>query len=111
MHTKLQLTAYCKVCNGIQTMEIDMCMTNDKVDIIIVRQCYGALSNGCSSVKVVYDDTDTFVLLVFFYPQQNCKVSIFTEISQGTGAVVDITATVKKCPQIIRMLPVIHKLT
>ena len=61
-------------------------------------------------MKVISDDTDAFVLLTFFYLQQNCKVPLFMESSRGSRAVVDIAATVNKWPQIIPMLPVIHAL-
>ena len=45
--------------------------THEEADIIIIQQCYGVVSNGCSSVKVISDDTIVFVLLMFFYLQQN----------------------------------------
>ena len=82
--------------NGIKTNEIDLCTTHEEVDIIIIQQCYGTVSNGCSSLKVISDDTDAFVLLTFFYLQQNCKVPIFMEGSHGSRTVVDIAATVNK---------------
>ena len=55
------------VWNGIQTKKIDMRTTHEEADIIVIQQCYRAVSNGCSSVKVISDDTDVFVLLAFFY--------------------------------------------
>ena len=61
------------VLNGIQTKEIDVRTTHEEADIIVVKQCYGAVSNGCSSVKVISDDTDVFVLLAFFYLKQNLR--------------------------------------
>ena len=57
------------VWNGIQTKEIDMCTTHEEADMIIIQHCYGAVSNGCNSVKVISGDTDVFVLLAFFYLQ------------------------------------------
>ena len=36
------------VWNGIQTKEIDMCTTHEEPDIIIIQQCHGTVSNGCS---------------------------------------------------------------
>ena len=67
--------------------------------------------NGCSSLKLISDDMDVFVLLAFLYLQQNCKVPIFLESNHGSRTVVDIAATVNKWPQIIPMLPAIHGLT
>ena len=49
-----------------------MCTTHEEADIIVIQQCYGAVSNECSSVKVISDDMDVFVLLALFYLQQNC---------------------------------------
>ena len=99
------------VWNGIQTKEIDVRTTHEEADIIVVKQCYGAVSNGCSSVKVISDDMDVFVLLAFFYLQWICKVPIFMKSSHVSRTVVDIVATVNKWPQIIPMLPAIHALT
>ena len=70
--------------------------THEEADIIIIQQCYGVVSNGCSSVKVISDDTIVFVLLMFFYLQQNWKVPILIEQSHGSRIVVDIAATVNK---------------
>ena len=86
------------VWNGIQTKKIDIRTTHEEAAIIVIQRCYGAISNGCSSAKVISDDTDLFVLLAFFYLQQNCKVSIFMESSHGSRTVVDIVATVSKWP-------------
>ena len=85
--------------------------SHEEADIIIVQQCYGAVSAGCRSLKVISDDTDVFVLLTFFYLEQSCKVPVFMEGTHGSRTVVDIAATVKKWPQIIPMLPAIHDLT
>ena len=32
--------------NGFKTKEIDLCTTHEEVDIIIIQQCYGTVSNG-----------------------------------------------------------------
>ena len=95
------------VCNGIKARESDMRTSHEEADIIIVQQCYGAVSAGCRSLKVISDDTDVFVLLTFFYLHQSCKVPVFMEDTHGSRTVVDIAATVKKWPQIIPMLPAI----
>ena len=55
------------VWNRIQTEKIVMRTTHEEADIIVIQQCYGAASNGCSSVKVISDDRDVFVLLAFVY--------------------------------------------
>ena len=97
------------VYNGIKTRESDMRTSHEEADIIIVQLCYGVVSAGCRSLKVISDDTDVFVLLTFFYLQQSCKVPVFMEGTHGSRTVVDIAA--KKWPQIIPILPAIHALT
>ena len=72
--------------------------THEEVDIIVIQQCYGVVSNGCGSVKVISDDMDVFFLLAFFYLQQNCTITISMESSHGSRTVVDIAATVNKWP-------------
>ena len=54
---------------------------------------------------------DVFVLLFFFYLQQNCKVPFFINDIQGSWRVVNILATVNKWTQFIHMLPAIHALS
>ena len=91
------------VWNGIQTKKTDMHTTHEEADITVIQKCYGAVPYGCSSMKVISDDTNVFFLLAFFYLQQNCKVPTFTKSSHGSRIVVDIAATVNKWPQIIHM--------
>ena len=78
------------------TQENEMRTSHEEADLIIVKQCYGAVTTGYTTLKVISDDTDVFALLVFFYSQQCC--------THGSLTVVDIGAAVE-------MLLPMHALT
>ena len=44
--------------------EITQCMemetSHEEADVIIVQQCFKAIESGCTSIKVISDDTDVF---------------------------------------------------
>ena len=50
-------------------------------------------SSDASTIKVVSDDTDVFVLLLHFYHLKGLTGSILMEATSGERTVVDIGAT------------------
>ena len=45
--------------------------TREDAGITVIQQFYRAVSSRCNSVKLISNDTGVFVLLAFFYLQQN----------------------------------------
>ena len=84
---------------------------HEEADLILVQQCYKAVSEGCSTVKIISDDTDVFVLLEYFYGILNCTAVVLMEATHGGRTVIDIGDTVRRYPNLIPSLPAIHALT
>ena len=84
--------------------------THEEADSIIVQQCFKAIAFGCTTVKVVSDDTDVFVLLAYFYNSLQSKADILMENTSGSR-LIDIRKTVEKHKKIIDVLPASHALT
>ena len=71
----------------------DMIITHEEADVIITNQVVQLAKAGSSSIKVVCDDTDVFVLLVYFYIKENLSCDL-TMVGTSSGrTAVDIKAT------------------
>lgn len=99
------------VWNGNITNEIDMRTSHEEADINIVQLCFNATASGCSSVKVLSDDTDVFVLLAYFYHKLKCSSLVYMEATHGNRSVIDIKQTIIKWPDVISVLPAVHAIT
>ena len=99
------------VNNGITVEMLDMRTSHEEADFILVQQCYKAVSEGCSSVSIISDDTDVFVLLAYFYGMLACTVLVMMEATHEKRTVVDIGETVRRYPDLISSLPAMHALT
>ena len=76
--------------------------THEEVDVVIVQQAYQfILDVGIKSVCVVCDDTDAFVILVFFYQKLGVQANVFMQETSGEWSIVDIGLTVKVNKEII----------
>jgi hypothetical protein len=62
-------------------------------------------------IKVVYDDTDVFVLLIHFYLVENMTVNVSMESPCAGRTIVKIRQTALKHKSITKYLPVVHALT
>ena len=99
------------IYNGMTVEMLDMRTSHEEADLIVVQQCYKAVSEGCSSVTIISDDTDVFVLLAYFYGTLDCTALVLMEATHGGRTVVDIGETVRRYPDVIPSLQAIHALT
>jgi len=84
---------------------VDLRTTHEEADVIIVQRVVKLAEDGVSSMKVICDDTDVFVLLIHYYAQENLTCDL---IMRGTGSrrVIDIKATTEKQSTIVdKLLP------
>ena len=49
----------------------DMRTTQDEADTIIMHQMVKVAGSGCGSIKVISDDTDVFVFMLYFYNKED----------------------------------------
>jgi hypothetical protein len=90
----------------------DIRSTHEEADIIIAQQVIAACQNGSSSIKVVSDDTDVFILLLHYYHTllpSTCQ--LLMEGTSSKRSVIDIKATVLKHAKIVPQLMAAHAIT
>ena len=76
--------------------------THEEVDVVIVQQAYQfILDVGIKSVCVVCDDTDAFVILVFFYQKLGVQANVFMQETSDERSIVDIGPTIRANKEII----------
>ena len=70
----------------------DLITSHEEADVIIVLQQAVELANqGLRCIKVICDDTDVFVLLMYYY--HSCKLTcqlLMATCSSSTRTVIDI---------------------
>ena len=88
----------------------DLRTTQEEADVIIVQQVFAAINEG-SNVGVICDDTDVFVLLVYFLHKFQVTNSVLMEATHGERTLIDINATVAKYKEVIPSLLPLHALT
>ena len=54
-------------CGGVIIQRTDMDTTHEEADIIIVQQMLMIANENCSGITVLSDDTDVFILLLYYY--------------------------------------------
>ena len=93
------------------TNRADLRATHEEADVIMVQQMVKVAEKGCSNIKVICDDTDVFVLLVFYYDKENlsCYVSMASPVAIRN--VINIKATALDHKNIVCHLPATHALT
>ena len=55
-----------EIVNGKKFLRDDLRTTHEEADVIIVQLMVNLSQHGCLSIKVICDDTDVFVLLMYF---------------------------------------------
>ena len=83
--------------------------TPEEADVTIVQQAYQLILDvGITSICVFCDDTDVFVLLVFFYQKLGVQVNVFLQATSGERSIVDKGVTVKANKEIIPSILAAH---
>ena len=100
-----------EIKNGTLAQRDDYRTTHEEADVIIVQQVVKLANAGASSLNVICDDTDVFVLLVHFYIQENLSCKLFVSGTSTNRRTIDIKETAKKHSQIADQLLPAHALT
>ena len=98
--------------NGVAVNRHDIQTTHGKADLILVQQAYrSVLDDGTRIVWVVSDDTDVFVLLVYFYWKLNLKSKILMQSTGEDRTLIDIGTAVIRNMDIVPSLVATHALS
>ena len=71
------------ISNGEIIPRHDLYITHEEADVIIVNQVVGLADKGASNICVVSDDTDVFLLLLYFYCKEklDCNITMTSAIA------------------------------
>jgi len=101
--------------NNATLQRQDLKMHHEEADIIIIHHLIRIASGSTDElhIKMICDDTDVFVLLIYFYLEEKMTVNISTEspCAGRTVPVVDIRRTALKHKDIIKYIPAAHALS
>ena len=86
-------------------------MHNEESGVIMVRQVAKLAPSGTTSMSVVSDDSDVFILLLHFYAQLGLINSLLMEATDSDRTLFDIPATEKKHADLIPNLLAMHWLS
>ena len=97
--------------NRMSSLRNDLHNTHEEADVIIVNQLVELAVRGTSNICVVCDDTDVFILLVYFYCKEQLDCGVTMESPIAGRCIIDIKATASKHRNISDHLPGIHALS
>ena len=100
-----------EIVNGRKFLRDDLRTTHEEADVIIVQQIVNLSQHGCRSIKVICDDTDVFVLLMYFNNEKCLSCIATMERPIAGGSVIDIGASAAQHKEIVKHLPAAHALT
>ena len=100
-----------EVTQNVIIKRCDMRITHEEADTIMVNHVVQLANAGTSSLKVISDDTDVFVLLIHFYQQCRLNCNLIMSGTSSTWAVIDIKATAAKHSNIAHQLLPAHALS
>ena len=86
-------------------------VSHEEVEEIIANHVVHAARHNCNTILVICDDTDVFVLLVYFYTSEGLHSNIFLVPTKLSKDVIDIGATVLKHSEITKYILPLHALT
>ena len=96
---------------GVVVERQDIRITCEEADTMIPNIAVSMFQKGMSSVHVIVEDTDVFVLLTHFYYLLNIKGSLMMIPFSSSTTVTDIGETVLKHSSIMPHLLSEHALT
>ncbi|KAK3894973.1 hypothetical protein Pcinc_001266 [Petrolisthes cinctipes] len=99
------------ITNGQVRTQTNLRNTHEEADVIIVNQLVYLAARGASNITVVSDDTDVFVLLLYFYCKEKLTCEVFMQSPIASRRTVDIKATATKHSNIAEFLPGVHALS
>ena len=100
-----------EITPGTTIRRQDMSTTHEEADNILAQQMVLNASQPNTGVCVVSDDTDVFVLLLYFYAKCNLTGVVIMESPVKDRATIDIKSTVSANKYIVLDLPAAHALS
>ena len=97
--------------NDVVSKKADLKSLHQEADINIIKQCMACVKDEVNCVKVIYDDTDLFVMLTVFVFWQGCKLKVLMETFNTSRFLVDINETAKKHAKTVPSLIGAHALS
>lgn len=97
-----------EVSNGKVTLRHDLRTTHEEADVVIVQQMVHVALTGASSIRVISDDTDVFVLLLHFFKSESLTCDLVMLGTCHSRTSVDIKATVQKCADFVSEILAAH---
>ena len=91
--------------HNIQLVDkLDCVVTHDEADITLCSYMLKAAAEGAQTIRILSDDTDVFVLLVYWTPRMRVAAKI--QMEKWNGDILDINETVRrlgprKCSQLL----------
>ena len=96
--------------NNVQLVnKLDCLVTHEEADITLCSYMMKAAASSAETVRIVCDDTDVFVLLVYWTWRKTIRKNI--QMEKWDGMVLDIHATVVKLGDKCGQLPGMHALS
>ena len=90
-----------RVENGVVSKRTDPECLHEEALINIIKQCMACVKDKVNFVKVIYDDTNVFVLLTVYVFWQGCKSKVLMDAFDTSQSLIDINEIAKKDPEII----------
>ena len=83
---------------------LDCVVTHDEADVTLLSYMLKAVAEGAQTIRILSDDTDVFVLLVYWTSRMQVVAKI--QMGKWNGDVLDINETVlrlgpRKCSQLL----------
>ena len=83
---------------------LDVVVTHDEADVTLCSYMLKAVAEGAQTIRILSDDTDVFVLLVYWSSRMRVVAKI--QMEKWNGDVLDINETVqrlgpRKCSQLL----------
>ena len=88
----------------------DMKTTHKEAGVIIPQQVQKANDDGYRNVKVIFDNTDMFILLLYYYQKINWQNVLLASLDESRK-LVSIKVTAEKHTASISWLPAMHALS
>jgi hypothetical protein len=88
--------------------------SHEEADIILVQQMVHLATNHDQHehcIKIIADDTDVFILLLYYYRLHDISCKVVMQASSSNRAMIDIGATTSKHKDIIPNILGLHALT
>ena len=87
----------------------DSIVKHDEVDITLVSYALDAAKKGSQNIRILCDDTDVFVLLVYWTWKANIQAKV--QMQMWDGSILDINAVVGKLGDKYKGILVMHCLS